>query len=208
MAVGTARLVRYRLTVRPNYLKGITLINNRISDLRGDLRDPFQVPAEMAAEVSAPSSNGGEQADSLTVEVEASTTEEAAKEALWRALCTGAGLPASASDRVMWRLYTLGALDSAVIWLYEQGFFAPFAWPEEGVVLLLSSPLSEWSEMSAEEIADNAFFDAARHAAFQESGWTVVEVYPASSTLDEQLVRIVELVLGGEVDEAEEEATE
>ncbi len=184
------------------------MINTPISDFEGALRDPFEVLAEMAAEVSAASSSGGEQADDAPDATDPRTTEEAAKETLWRALCTSAGLPASASDRVMWRLYTLGALESAVIWLYEEGFFAPFAWPEEGAVLLLSSSLSEWSEMSAEEIADNAFFDAARHAAFQESGWTVFQVDPTSSTLDEQLGHIVELLLGCEVDESDEEVGE
>lgn len=178
------------------------MINAKISDRRGNLRDPFEVLSEMAARMSAGTGGGAEKRSrDVPADVDPHKTEEAAKDTLWRALCSSAGLPSSGSDRVMWRLYTLGALETAVIWLYEGGFFAPFAWPEKRVVLLLAGSLAEWDEMSAEEIADNSFFDAARHAAFQQSGWIVLQVDPTSSTLDEELGHIVDLIMGSGSDE-------
>ena len=177
------------------------MINATISDCGGDLRDPFEVLAEMATEMSVAPSIDAERAGDAPADVDPHKTEEAAKDTLWRALCTSAGLPTSGSDRVMWRLYTLGALETAVIWLCEKGYFAPFAWPDASVALMLTNPLSEWNEMSAEEIANNTFFESARTSVFQDSGWTVLQVDPSSSTLDEQLARIVDLILGSEYDE-------
>ena len=176
------------------------MINATISDCGGDLRDPFEVLAEMATKMRIAPNGDAEHAGDAPADIDPHETEAAAKETLWRALCISAGLPTSGSDRVMWRLYTLGALETAVIWLYEKGYFAPFAWPQESVALMLTNPLSEWNEMSAEEIANNTFFESARTSAFQESGWIIVQVDPNSSTLDEQLARIVDLVLGSEDD--------
>lgn len=177
------------------------MTNTTTTDRGGDQRDPFELFSVNAAEMSGGTGAAAEGSDDVRADADPHTTEEAAKETMWRALCASAGLPASGSDRVMWRLHTLGALESATIWHHERGFFAPFAWPEEHVALMLANPLSEWDRLPAEDIADNAFFDSARNAVFQQSGWIVLQVDPTCSTLDEQLGHIVDRLLGGTADE-------
>lgn len=114
--------------------------------------------------------------------------------AAYRALCESRGLCAIGSYEVTWELYCLGALESAVGWFHLGGYFAPFAWPEHGVALMLSTPLSSCEDDSAEVTAETALHEEARDAAFQAEGWTVVRVDPRSRRLDDQLERVAALV--------------
>ena len=109
-------------------------------------------------------------------------------------------MPDSVCDRVAWRLHCLGALESATFWHYIEGFLAPFAWPDEKIALMLSTPVSKFGEMHADVIADQTYFDDARDAVFRQNGWLVLRVDPSCSTLDAQLARIAALTVASKSD--------
>lgn len=152
------------------------------------------VLAELATQVISEAGSPEEGENPLT-DADLRDVEEFVMDLGWRALCKSAGVPNSVSDRVAWRLHCLGALESATFWHYIEGFLAPFAWPDEKIALMLSTPWSKFGEMHADVIADQTYFDDARDAVFQQNGWLVLRVDPSCSTLDTQLGRIAALTL-------------
>ena len=161
-------------------------------------REPLSILAGVAAEAARNSdSDAGDAAPR-----EADVDEDHVMGAAYRALCESRGLRAVGSYELTWALYCLGALESAVGWFNLGGYFASFAWPERGVALMLSIPLSSFEEDCAEALLEMALHEEARDAAFQEQGWTVVRVDPRSRRLDDQLERVAALVAAQTPDSA------
>lgn len=152
--------------------------------------DPLAILAGVAAE----DANDPERSESDGAQREPDVDEYHVMWAAYRALCESRGLRAIGSYEVTWVLYCLGALDSAVGWFHLGGYFAPYAWPERRVALMLSIPLSSFQEDSPEALLEMAIHEEARDAVFQEEGWLVVRIDPCSRRLDDQLEVLAALV--------------
>ncbi|MCE9515997.1 MAG: hypothetical protein F2813_08575 [Actinobacteria bacterium] len=175
------------------------MINTKCVDPEVDYRDPVSVLADLAAQLVSQAGGPEEGEESLT-DADIREFEEFVMNLGWRALCKSAGVAETVSARVAWRLHCLGVLGSATNWHYIEGFLAPFAWPEEKIALMLSTPLSKFGEMSAEDVADQSYLVDARDAMFQQNGWLVLRVDPGCSTLDTQLGRVAAIVLAAKSD--------
>lgn len=166
------------------------MINQEFIDDESVYRDPMEVLAELAAAASDRSAPKEGELPGRDADVD----EGRLNEMYLRALRESRGIPESGSDRVAWSLYCRGILDGAVIWQYNKGYCAPFAWPDLGIALMLRTPLMQFGELSYEELLDLANFDETRDVAFERDGWLVVKVDPDSPALDDQLDHLAVLV--------------
>jgi hypothetical protein len=160
------------------------------ADLAG--REPLAILAELAVKEANDSAH--DETGSAPRDVDGRCDEYRVMFTAYRALCESHGLRAIGSYELTWVLYCLGALESAVGWFYLEDFLAPYAWPDHGVALMLSIPLSSFEEDSAEDLLAMALHEEDRDAAFQNQGWTVVRIDPRSRRLDEQLEHVAALV--------------
>ena len=158
----------------------------------------MSILASMAVECVRDPSVGADDAAPRDV----ATDEHRVMWTAYKALCESRGLHAVGSYEMTWTLYCLGALEGAVGWFIFGEHFAPYAWPEQRVALMLITPLSSFEEDSAEALLEMAIHEEARDAAFQNEGWTVVRVDPRSRRLHDQLEHVAALVAAQNSDPA------
>jgi hypothetical protein len=161
-----------------------------IGHYRGDRRTVSSLRSRLVAKNLAPEpqSDFGEVVpnpvdilNSLVGEREVS--EQALLDAVYRALCTNAGLRPGLHPILTFRLHQADLLQKASVNHVVDGHSMDFAWPAKRVGLM------------AVYTAPDGYFSSGRDDfSLLERGWVMLAVAPCSKTFDEQIARNIAVI--------------